>query len=524
MVSTRPVESGIESRMASSLSHRGTVHHAARMLPSGEKGRALFDGHLRNRSVLAARFATWPGLPPPLADSELIRFLHREVGEDFPTLLDGPFALAVFSEDGLLLARDPLGLRPLYYCLRGDTFYFGSEMKALLRAIGETPSLDEESLAERFVLQDHLLAESTYIRGVRRLRPGHSCHVARHGNELRVIVRAQRPDQGAVCDARSEDGLRLIRAVVERNVAEVAATASSLGVLLSGGFDSSVLAALASRHYRGRVKSFTIADDPSFPDAMAARRVAQHLGTEHHEFLVKGTPSLADLRAGLLTYEDVFYRDTLYLLAQRVCGLTDVVLSGSGADLFGMPVLARPRRLGAVLASWRALAERLGPSAGQFRIGCYMAELQRALAADEESAVFHHFTDEYIPSQLLPSTEKALSQVGVEPAFPFADQVLLAIAGTLPAELKYRQEEEKTTLRAAFADSGIPADILSRPKLCSKANMLDTKMALRNLAVQAMTDEEFSRKSRDGLLTTKFQAVCLDLLLETLASDTADPR
>jgi asparagine synthetase B (glutamine-hydrolysing) len=518
IVSTQPIEAGALGRMALALSSRGGVQQAARTLPSGETGRVLFDGRL-DRSSLATRFEAQLALHPQEGDGELIGLLHRAVGDDLTGLLDGPFALAILEEDGLYLARDVLGQRPLYYCAEPTAFYFASEIKALLRVVRQAPRVDEQSLEERFVLHDHLLATSTLLCGVHRLRPGHCCRVTRRGHELSVALRAYQPGPETACDARSAEGRRALRDIVERNVAQIAARADSLGVLLSGGFDSSVLAALASRHYHGRVKTFTIAEDPEFPDAIAARRVAHHLRTEHREFIVREPPRLADLRAGLLAYEDLFYRDTLYLLAQKLRGTADVVLSGSGADLFGMPVLARQGRLRAVLASWRALAARLGPCAGERRIGRYMATFESALGDGEERAVFDHFTGEYIPSQLLPSTERVLSSVGVETAFPFANRALLAIASTLPAALKYGREEEKTALRAAFADIGLPPEILSRPKLCSKVNMLETKIALRDLAAQTMSDAEFSRKSRGGLLTTKFQAVCLDLFEEMVASE-----
>ena len=488
----RDSDPGLVDSMVASLAHRGTatIRRTSHAVVAGlqrdpETGAeavlhaeddlvALFDGELLNRQELAGELdaARWTA-------AELVAHLYRQHGPAFVERLEGPFALAVIDGDRILLARDAVGVRPLYVRRTGDTLLFASEAKALLE---EPTTIDMETLLERFVFSDHVLGRSTLFRDVQSVAPADDSTV---------------PPPTA---SRQPPAERAIRAIVEENVRHYLRRYRTVGILLSGGFDSSVLACLAQNSAPGRVRTFTIGDSEAYPDVRAARQVARHLGTEHHEFLVDA-PDPADLVRGIHAYEDLSYRDTLFILARRMAGMADIALSGTGADLLGNPVLfSTEARLPKTLDNWRRLSASLRDPE-QRRIALYMERFLRELEQDREAAVLRHFLDDYIPNQLIPSTERALSYWGMEAAFPFADRRLLRMARQVPTAA-----ERTRLIRAAFADLDLPANILERPKLCSKQGLVKVKTLARDGAAAA------GAKRLGGLLRTDFEARCYELL------------
>lgn len=417
---------------------------------------------------------------------DAIARLYREQGPAFLDRLEGPFALVIADGDRILLARDPVGVRPLYVRRAGGQLLFASEVKALLR--GPDPvAVDMDTLLERYVFSDHALGRSTLFRDMQSLAPGTYATGSATGPDLAATAIAP----GAEAD---------VREVVEQNVRHYLERYRTVGVLLSGGFDSSVLACLAQKYARGRVRTFTIGDSEDYPDVRAARQVARHLGTEHHEFLVD-TPDPGDLVRGIHAYEDLSYRDTLFILARRMAGLADVALSGSGADLLGNPVLiTTPERLPRTLDNWQRLSGSLRDPE-QRRIAIYMQSFQRELEQDREAAVLRHFLEDYIPNQLIPSTERALSYWGMEAAFPFADRRLMRLARRIPTAA-----ERTRLLRAAFADLDLPDNIKERPKLCSKQGLIKVKSMTRGEASGRPA------KRLGGLLRSDFEARCYELV------------
>ncbi len=480
----RPVDANLIEDMARALAHRGSPElrmtsccaaAGLRRDPATGAGPVihaegdlvvLFDGEAHEPRTIAA--------------------LYREHGPAFLDRLEGPFALVIVDGDRILLARDAVGVRPLYIRRSGGQLLFASEVKALLRAPGDV-AVDMDTLLERFVFSDHALGRSTLFRDIHSLAPG--TYATGSVAEAGLTTSAIQP--GAEAD---------IREVVEQNVRHYLERYRTVGILLSGGFDSSVLACLAQKYARGRVRTFTIGDSEQYPDVRAARQVAKHLGTEHHEYLVDSADP-NDLVRGIHAYEDLSYRDTLFILARRMAGLADVALSGSGADLLGNPVLiTTPERLPRTLDNWQRLSGSLRDPE-QRRIAVYMESFLQELEQDREAVVLRHFLEDYIPNQLIPSTERALSYWGMEAAFPFADRRLMRIAQRIPTAA-----ERTRLLRAAFADLDLPDNIKERPKLCSKQGLIKVKSMIR--------DEASARPAKrlGGLLRSDFEARCYQLL------------
>ncbi len=470
-----PVEARLVQEMAGLLTHRGTaeIRTTSRSVVAGlRRDPATGAGaviHGEGDLVVLFDGELLTGDPAPAA--ERVARLYRQHGPAFLDLLDGPFAAVVIDGDRILLARDAVGVRPLFVRHSGDLLLFASEAKALLR---EPSTVDLDTLLERYVFGDHALGRSTLFRGVQSVAPYQPTPESDHAE---------------------------IREIVEQNVRYYLERYRMVGVLLSGGFDSSVLACLAQKLSPRPIRTFTIGDSEAFPDVQAARQVARHLGTEHHEFLVDADPDPRDLVHGIHAYEDLSYRDTLFLLARRVAGLADVLLSGSGADLLGTPVLLRPGRLQRVLDNWRRLSVSLREPAER-RIAAYMPALLHDLEQDRDAAVLRHFLDDYIPNQLIPSTERAFSYWGMEAAFPFADRRLMRLARQVKTD-----EERTALLRGAFADLDLPENIKTRPKLCTKRGLIQVKTMLRDRAASASPGNRLG-----GLLRSEFEARCYELV------------
>ena len=294
-----------------------------------------------------------------------------------------------------------------------------------------------------------------------------------------------------------------------------------MGVLLSGGFDSSVLAALAAKYAPRQLKTFTISDQIDFPDVVAARQVAEHLGTDHHEFIIDVEADKANLVDGIFAFEDVIYRDTTFMLAKHVMGHVDAVLSGACADIFGLPVLMR-NRLKAPRLQWRRLLEMTDGAARGYPLGQYMNWFLPGLRNRMQETVLEHFLNDYIPNQLFPSTERPFAYYGMEALFPYADPALHALARTLPFDMRMIGNREKPVLRDAFGDLDLPSTILQRPTLCSKHNLKKSKSNLRT-EVDGQLPDGLIDENLKRLFPRNYTAYCFYLFHRLFTENDASP-
>src|SRR5438093_968678 len=240
-------------------------------------------------------------------DTEVIVHLYEEQGLDFVRSLNGMFTIALWdaARRRLVLARDRLGIKPLYVAQLPDRLLFGSEIKALL-ADGLRPTVDVEALSLYLSLL-YIPAPHTIYREIRKLEPGHllvwqggrlTDHRYWDLAEIRPAARDLRP---AAVSAQLLD--LLTDAVRRQLVSDV-----PLGVFLSGGLDSSTVVALTRRVHSGAVKTFSIGfDDPSYDERAAARLIARRFETDHTELTI--TPDVADLVPKLVSHFDEPFAD-----------------------------------------------------------------------------------------------------------------------------------------------------------------------------------------------------------------------
>jgi asparagine synthase (glutamine-hydrolysing) len=345
------------------------------------------------------------------SDSEVIVHLYEEFGYDFCNRLDGDWAFVVVDGDDFIAGRDPMGVKPLYYGLdeRGR-IYFSSEMKPIA---------------------DQCKTFSTFP-------PGHF-YTQKTG-----FVKYYKPEYEDYLKADQELDLELIRETLTEATRKRLMSDVPIGVLLSGGLDSSLTSAIASRllaESGKKLQSFSIGLNADAPDAAAARKVAEYLGTEHHEIhftVEEGIKILDKLIWHLETYDLTSVRAStpMYFLSKAITDLgVKVVLSGEGADeIFG-----------------GYLYFRNAPSAEDFQKET-IERVQKLFTAD------------------LLRADKSTMAHGLETRVPFLDKAFLDIAVRIKAEEKMPKTydgKEKYILRKAFDTPDnpyLPEEVLWRQK------------------------------------------------------------
>ena len=271
-------------------------------------------------------------------DTETIVHLYEEYGVDCVDKLRGMYAFALWDARArqLLLARDRIGIKPLYYTVSGGRLIFASELKAILELPEIERTLNWQAVDQLFTFLVTPAAQSI-IEGVKKLEPGHVL-VAAPDREPRVSkywdLRFE-PDH-----SRSEAYfVARLRELLEESVDLHLASDVPLGAFLSGGIDSSAVVATAAGLTSGPVKTFSIGfADADYDESAHARTVAAHLGTEHHELVLE--PNALDIVEELSWFLDEPFGDAsaipTYMVSKLAAEHVTVVLSGDGGDeLFG---------------------------------------------------------------------------------------------------------------------------------------------------------------------------------------------
>jgi asparagine synthase (glutamine-hydrolysing) len=445
-------------------------------------------------------------------DTEVLAHAYEEWGDRFPERLRGMFAVAVWDarRRRLLLARDRYGIKPLVYRERPGELLFASELRALPRG-----DVDLDAL-EAFLAFNSVPGPLTIFAGMRKLLPGHV--LLWEGEGPSRLERYARPAPVPAAEVRRESEAELAEELRERLRDSVRAHLVAdvpVGVLLSGGIDSSLLAALAAAETAEPVRTFSIGfEEGSFDERGDARRVAERYGTVHRELVLR--PDAALLLPALAEAFDEPFADSSALPTYLVAGLAaedvKVALSGEGGDeLFGgyytyqADLLAQSlRRLGvgrlALLA--RPLVERLPVStarasfdykAKRFVAAAHLPPLERhhgwkeifspdvraELTGrrhpwDPVGLLREHFAETagsellarlqdvdartYLVDDLLVKTDRASMAHSLEARVPFLDPQVDALAGALPTRLKVRGRRKKVLLRSA-AEPLLPPEV-----------------------------------------------------------------
>jgi asparagine synthase (glutamine-hydrolysing) len=478
----------------------------------------VFNGEIYNFRQLRVELESRGHRFATRSDTEVIVHAYEEYGDDFVGRLNGMFALALFDrrQRRLLLARDPLGIKPLYVSRVGDLLVWGSEIKAVL-ASGVVPRrLDVDALGQ-FLAWEYVPGEGTMLRDVRRLRPAEITRVDLDSGRIRSWRYWDLPLETAARSPQDWDDLldEHIRLCTRRQmVADV-----PLGAFLSGGVDSSLVAAAM-----GQVQTFSIGfDDPTYNELGYSRRVSEHLGVQHRTEVL--SPDLIPLFQRLMHHMDDPIGDfsvfPTYLVSALARRHVTVALSGDGADeLFGgyetyvahekarmfrrlpaflrqgvlVPAVAalrpRPAKKGLVNkakrfvegmgepevlghARWRVfvsevLRRRLFTPAAQTSlltpVEAHIERLQRdAGCRDAINRGLYVDVFSYLTDNCLAKVDRMSMATSLEVRVPYLDVEMVEFAFRMPGRFKLQNGVTKAALKRVAARH-VPRDCVYRPK------------------------------------------------------------
>ncbi|MET9503722.1 asparagine synthase (glutamine-hydrolyzing) [Streptomyces sp. NPDC006259] len=496
-----PDASGVWLSRHAALGHRRLsvidLEGGAQPLGAGQPETVLtYNGELYNHQELRRELRSLGHTFRTRSDTEVVLRAHIEWGRDAARRFNGIFAYALWDGDAeeLLLVRDHLGIKPLYWHAHAAGVLFGSEPKAVLANPLFRAELDAEGIAELFALPAAPTAGHGLFRGLNEVRPGHLVSVRRSAvREFPYWQLVSRPHTDDAATTR-----RTVRELLADSVERQLMSDVPLCTLLSGGVDSSAITALAAlareRAGQGKVSSFSV-DFPGSADrapdtwrtgadAPFVRAAAEHVGTLHTSVVIPDD-DLLDARQAVLRARDRpgwgEMDASLHLLFREVRRRSTVALSGEAADevFGGYPYFHSPDALSAPTFPWLhgrpTPAVLLRPEVRaevrpeEYTAAQYRDSLARTPALAGETGadrrvreVFHLALTRWLPP-LLERVDRVSMSVGLEVRVPFCDHRLVEYAWNVPWSLKTPEGRPKGLLRDAVRDL-LPAAVADRPK------------------------------------------------------------
>ena len=472
-------------------------------------------------------------------DSEVLVHLYQEFGLDFVQKISGMFAIAIWDsrDQSLILIRDRMGKKPLWYARTGDgSLFFASETKAL-KAAGVTCTLRAGAISEVMTF-GYVNAPFSAFEEVKQLPPA-TIGIWRNG--MWTSSQYWSPDFSDEKKISFPDALEqtkvLIKAAVERRLI----SERPLGSFLSGGYDSTVVTAYMTQLNPGKVKTFSIGfDDPRYDESAHARAISQYLGTEHVEEKLSPDPALL-LQEIAANLDQPFADSSIvptYMLARFARQEVVVALGGDGGDeVFGgydrylaVPAMQdynlaiktlsplakfilrsgkvshrKLRRILSQMNSHPTLAARYRAAISlgtrlelenlltsdfesDFSIEAFEQEFSRLGTRDDLSRMLRSDFERYLPGDLLVKADMATMANSLELRSPMLDHELVEWATQLPSDFKIRGRQTKFLLKEV-ARSLVPKELVDRPKMgfaIPRADWLRT--GLREITHDLLTD------------------------------------
>ncbi len=453
-------------------------------------------------------------------DTEVIVHLYEEMGPDCVRKLRGMFAIALYDEKkkSLLLARDRLGKKPIYYALHEGRLYFGSEIKTILALAPQLAEVDPEGILQFFYF-GYIPDPHSAFRHIHKLPPAHLaeyCNGTIATRQYWDVPAYGTSDPGSDEACLEQMEARLAEAVRIRLISDV-----PLGALLSGGVDSSIVVALMARNSSSRVKTFSIGfREAEFNETAYARLVAERFGTDHRELIVD--PNMSETLDHLSRMLEEPFADSSIIPTYHVSRLArqhvTVALSGDGADelfagydryvvnwnrrrydiaegwvsevyrnhlyprlpsilkrrkfAWNIALCSRDRYLDGIscLPSLHRERELFSEDFVQNTVACTNPFLQfqqyynEAPASDQLSRLLYLDTKTYLTADILTKVDRMSMASSLEVRCPVLDHEFVEWVAGLPMKYKFRRGGRKYIFKELAKRLGIPSAILDRRK------------------------------------------------------------
>ncbi len=476
----------------------------------------VYNGEIYNYRELRRELKGLGHIFKTESDTEVLLTAYGQWGHGCTERLRGMFAFAIWDENNqsLFLARDRMGIKPLYYHLDRRTFVFASEVRAIHRSTLVQTDLDK-SVLDAFLTLGYIPGPRTMFKGIRKLMPGHAMTVTVEGQVKRWRYWNFNTVQPA--NLTFSDAMKRLRELLKHAVQMRLMSDVPLGVFLSGGLDSSAITALMCQLTGKQVKTFSVGyeTDDNSNELPFARNIAEVFGTDHHEFILKpydfleAIPPMVEMAEEPLVEMPAI---ALYQLAKAAKPHATVLLSGEGSDeVFGgyglyqrmlmmekafpllRPLKWFPRHLASgdrikKYMDWVSspLAARYrGTSADvtdRIRSSFYTADYRRYVEENRytDEVFLKYFEDvghrhklsqllyvdskTWLPDDLLLKADKMTMAASVELRVPFLDHEIVEFVSSLPANYKIRNGEGKFILKKVM-EGLLPQEIIYRKKM-----------------------------------------------------------
>jgi asparagine synthase (glutamine-hydrolysing) len=449
------------------------------------------------------------------SDTEVIVHLYEEYGEDAPKYLRGMFAFSLWDKklNKLLIARDHVGVKPLFYSQKGKSLFFASEIKSILKNSEISTNMDYSSL-DAYLKLLYIPSPLTIFKDIKKLEPGHILVWMNGSFEIKKYWSV--PDEAIETDLTEEYCVEQIKDLLGKSVEEQKIADVPIGVLLSGGIDSSALTHFLSLNSNSRIKTFSIAySEKEFNESEKARLISKKYNTEHFEAVLK--PDIENLLENIVGSFDEPFADSSaipnYLISKYAGEKVKVALTGIGGDeIFA----GYPRHMGArVLSNYLkvpgSLRKMMANLSGGFSESTsssntpqrlkrffkggeydfpaaynhwtsYLTEDERrqlyaenskavpgfadkfSINVKSEADIFKHEISNYLPEDLLYLSDRMSMANSLEMRVPFLDIRLIEFMSKIPLKFKTKGFTLKYLLKKSM-ENLLPNEILNQKKM-----------------------------------------------------------
>ncbi|MGB9680309.1 MAG: asparagine synthase (glutamine-hydrolyzing) [Thermoanaerobacteraceae bacterium] len=459
------------------------------------------------------------------SDTEVIVHLYEEYKEDFVLHLHGMFAIALYDEKNkkIVLARDRIGIKPLYYTVNNNTIVFASEIKSLLKCSIVDTDVNYRKLGT-YLAYRYVPGEQTMFSNIYKLMPGHL--LVYSDNNLNIRKYWDIDFKSEIEEKPEFYYTEKISSIFNASIEDRLISDVPVGIFLSGGLDSSIVLSEAAKLYNGKLKTFSIAFKKpkastikdEYNELKFARETAKFYGSEHYECIIDPEDVIRDIDNIVWHMDEPLSDPTaipLYYVSMLAKNHVKVVLSGEGADevFAGYTVYKEPNAVNKYNALPKAIRNKLieplisaipfkfgkdfirrakSPIAKRYKgVGMTFSEREISLALSGDLyantimeiendpytfSIFHmpEWKDEvnqmlyfdqkvWLPEDVLLKSDRISMAHSIELRVPFLDHRLVEFASSIPSKLKYKGNTEKYILKQSFRDV-LPDFVLNRKK------------------------------------------------------------